>query len=287
MIYNYILSVNLTSFWGKKCAVGNIYFPQKRWKEARLAAFDELEKWLKFHSKDNYPAVLMGDFNMSRYCFNNYIFKYFPTWTVALTYGNVLTYSKGSKSSNIDHILFNRAFAEYFNKSSICDSFFGISDHKPIILSCKKDQSDVFVSSSKKTTWSKHICNTKTRDILTHNYFEILAEDIESHMDELSADEMINKFVETSNNVGKNIKAFIPVKLKSPAFHCPAYVKKLAKARHFYYKSIKPLSNCSNIDSYLNQFSKFNNFCNKIKKIKSKIRAARYKANIIYFFLNA
>ena len=49
----------------------------------------------------------------------------------------------------------------------------------------------------------------------------------------------------------------------------------------FYYKSIKPLSNCSNIDSYLNQFNKFNNFCNRIKKIKSKIRAARYKANII------
>ncbi|ORX86621.1 hypothetical protein BCR32DRAFT_275268 [Anaeromyces robustus] len=72
--------------------------------EARLAAFDELEKWFKFYSKDNYPAVLMEDFNIPRYLLNNYISKNFPTWMVTLTYGNVPTYFYDFKSSYIDHI---------------------------------------------------------------------------------------------------------------------------------------------------------------------------------------
>ncbi|KAG4101686.1 hypothetical protein H8356DRAFT_1653902, partial [Neocallimastix lanati (nom. inval.)] len=43
-IYNYIISVSLTSFWNQKCSIGNIYFPQYRWPEARLNAFSEMEK---------------------------------------------------------------------------------------------------------------------------------------------------------------------------------------------------------------------------------------------------
>ena len=62
--FNYIISVCLTSFWNQKCSIGNIYFPQTRWTEARLNAFSELDKWLRCHNKDNAPAVLMGDFNM-------------------------------------------------------------------------------------------------------------------------------------------------------------------------------------------------------------------------------
>lgn len=65
LIYNYILSVNLNSFWGKKCTVGNIYFPKKRWKDARISAFDELDRWLKHHNKDNLPAILVGDFHLT------------------------------------------------------------------------------------------------------------------------------------------------------------------------------------------------------------------------------
>jgi len=280
LIYNYILSVNLNSFWGKKCSVGNIYFPQKRWKEARITAFDELDRWLKHHSKD--PAILVGDFNMPFNVLNKFISDNHSNWYIANISGNTPTYSKGSRSSCIDHIVFNRALAEYFNKSSICDSFFGISDHKPIIVSCKKDPTDVFVPLHKKTyRWSRHICNTKSHDIISDNSFSILAEDLESNVDEVSADDMVSKFINTSLEVGKNVKAIIPANLKGPAFHCPSYIKRTAEMKHFYYKSIKPLFNCSDIDSYLDQFNKFNEFCKKLKRIKSKFRAARYKANII------
>ena len=53
-IYKYIISVNITSFWSQKCTIGNIYFPQSKWKEERLAAFDELSQWLLFHNRKTF-----------------------------------------------------------------------------------------------------------------------------------------------------------------------------------------------------------------------------------------
>ena len=80
-LYKYIISENITSFWNQKCIIGNIYFLQSKWKEARLVAFDELSQWLRFHKRKNVPTVLVGDFNMSlkkikTYISNNFIKTY-------------------------------------------------------------------------------------------------------------------------------------------------------------------------------------------------------------------
>jgi len=117
--------------------------------------------------------------------------------------------------------------ATHFNKTSVCTSFYGISDHKPIILSCNKVLSDGFIRPAKVSKWSTHICKkTKNSDILSHNYFSILANDLDSHYNSPTADEMVEKFINIANNIGKVIKAFIPTNLKSSAFHCPYYIKK-------------------------------------------------------------
>ena len=92
---------------------------------------------------------------------------------------------------------------------------------------------------------------------------------------------MVHKFIETSNTVGKELKAIVPANLKGPAFHCPQYIKNLSHEKHMAYKNIKPLSESENIDSYLNQFSAFNSLCTTIKKVKRKLRSNLYKANII------
>jgi len=102
-IYKYIISVNITSFWSQKCTIGNIYFPQSKWKEARLVAFDELSQWLRFHNRKNVPTVLVGDFNMSLKKIKTYISNNFPNWYIAPLYGNQFTYAKGTRSSCIDH----------------------------------------------------------------------------------------------------------------------------------------------------------------------------------------
>jgi len=164
-LYKYIISVNITSFWNQKCTIGNIYFPQSKWKEERLAAFDELSQWLRFHNRKNVPAVLVGDFNMSLKKIKTYISNNFPNWYIAPLYGNKFTYAKGSRSSCIDHVIYNEALAAHFNKTSVCTSFYGISDHKPIILSCNKVLSDGFIRPAKVSKWSTHICKTKNLSI--------------------------------------------------------------------------------------------------------------------------
>jgi len=32
---------------------------------------------------------------------------------------------------------------------------------------------------------------------------------------------MVDKFLDTTNSIGKEIKAIVPANLKGPAFHCP------------------------------------------------------------------
>ncbi|OUM58039.1 hypothetical protein PIROE2DRAFT_16799 [Piromyces sp. E2] len=150
--------------------------------------------------------------------------------------------------------------------------FFGISDHKPILFPCNKSFSDDFNKSDKASKWSTHICNTKRSSILSHNYFSVLADELETKSNILTADDMVDKFLNTSEKIGKDINVFVPSKLSSSAFHCPYYIKKLSHE--------KPFSNCANIDEYIDQFNKLHKLCKTLKKVKSKFRSKRYKANI-------
>ena len=60
--YKYIISVNITSFWGTKCTIGNNYVPTVTHKEERTNAFSEITNWIKKHT--NTLSILVGDFNM-------------------------------------------------------------------------------------------------------------------------------------------------------------------------------------------------------------------------------
>ena len=281
LTYNYIVSVNIYSFWSTKCTVGNIYFPQIKWKDARLLAFQELDSWLSSHNNLNHPVVLVGDFNMSFNKIKQYISSHFPEWSVAILKDNNITWSKGTRSSCIDHIIYNKAMSDHVNIITSCNSFQDISDHNPLLFSCKKNHSDGFIKPKKVFKWSRHMCNTKCSDILSHNRFAILAEELSSNNISLSADEMVNSFINTSNSIGKEIKALVPTKLKGPSFHCPFLIKKISHEKHIAYKNIKSLLDCGDIDSYLDQFTKYNKLCRTLKSIKSKFRSNRYKANII------
>ncbi len=212
---------------------------------------------------------------------NKYIVKNFPDWTVANLTGNNTTYSKGNKSSCIDHIIFNKAMSPHVHLSSACSFINGISDHNPIFLSCINNFSDEFIKPKKSSKWSKHICNTQNTNILSHNYFSVLANNLESKYDEISADDMVKEFINTANNIGKEIKVFVPDKLKGPAFHCPYYVKEISIAKHSAYENIKPFSDCISVDAYLDQFTQYHKLCKTLRKVKSALRSNRYKANII------
>jgi len=81
---------------------------------------------------------------------------------------------------------------------------------KDVKSSCKKDPSDNFKKPSKVFKWSKHLCNTKCSSILSHNYFSVLDDELSSNQNNLSADNMVQKFIDTSNAIGKDIKALVP-----------------------------------------------------------------------------
>ena len=132
-----------------------------------LVAFDELSQWLRFHNRKNVLAVLVSDFNMSLKKIKTYISNNFPSWYIASLYGNKFTYAKGTRSSCIDHVIYNEALAAHFNKTSVCTSFYGISDLKPILLSCNKVLSDGFIGPAKVSKWSTHIYKIKNSDILS------------------------------------------------------------------------------------------------------------------------
>eukprot|EP00833_Pecoramyces_ruminatium_P008357 jgi/Orpsp1_1/1182389/evm.model.c7180000081096.1 len=223
-LYKYIISVNITSFWNQKYTIGNIYFPQNKWKEARLIAFNELSQWLRFHNKDNVPAILIGDFNMSLKKITTYISNNFPNWSIAPLYGNVTNLLM---QKVLDHLVLIMLFSIKLWRLTLIRHQFVIHFMTPITYT-------------------------------------------------LTADEMVEKFINTSNNIGKDIKAFIPTDLKGSAFHCPFYIKKLSHEKHIAFQNIKPFFNCENVDKYLEQFNKYEKLCKLIKKVKSKFRSARW-----------
>jgi len=66
----------------------------------------------------------------------------------------------------------------------------------------------------KKKERSTHICYTKCKDILSHNYFSVLVNEFEFKKNNMSADEMVDKFLVSSNKISKSIKVFVPSNLK-------------------------------------------------------------------------
>ena len=57
-----------------------------------------------------------------------YTIKKFPDWTIANLTGNSITYSKGSKSSCIEHIIYNKAMIPHVHLYSACSFANDISD---------------------------------------------------------------------------------------------------------------------------------------------------------------
>ena len=113
--------------------------------------------------------------------------------------------------------------ATHINMTSVCTSFYGISDHKSILLSCNKVLSDGLRRPAKVSKWTTHICKTKNSDILSLNYFLILANDLDSHYNTLTADEMVDliksipkmhhySWIKESKTLYKKIKKYKCVK---------------------------------------------------------------------------
>ena len=155
---------------------------------------------------------------------------------------------------------------EYINQASVCSSFNDLSDHFPIILSCRKMDSEGFTSPSPSSSfrWSSRTCLDKSNDIFSHNLFSVLANDFESS-NNISASSMVSKLLDTADKIGDDIGARIPSKLEGSPFHCPFYIKKLSHLKHTWYKKIKDFSlDMNNLDEFLELNKEYSDLCEKI-----------------------
>jgi len=202
-------------------------------------------------------------------------------WYVLSLSGYSFTWAREGIKSCIDHILVNDQMNKYINKVSVCTSFNDISDHFPLLLSCKKDDSEGFHTPppSKRIKWSSKICKEMKNEIYSNNLFSVLYDEFKNN-EELNSSEMVNKFIDTANNIGDKIKARVPSDLKGTAFHCPYYIKKLSHEKHIAYNKIKKFTlnnELTNIDEFLELNRNYTEICRSIKSIKYNIQSLRYK----------
>ena len=281
--YRYILSVNIFSFWGVRCSLGNIYIPSKKHKDSREKAETDFANWLKNHQ--NNPSAIVGDFNMTKQQLKDLILRISPQWFVMDMVGHQFTWSNGGKNSCIDFIVVNDKLRNYLNIASVCYSFNDISDHLPLILSCKKISPDGFVTPprDKQIKWSNRICRDKREAIFSHNKFTCLLDEFE-HNDNLDSNTMVKKLLDTANKIGDDIQARVPTNLQGSAFHCPAYIKKLSHEKHLFYKRIKNFklrNDLSNLQEFCDLSKEYRVLSDYIISIKRNIRIIRFK-NLIH-----
>jgi len=172
----------------------------------------------------------------------------------------------------------------YINKVSVCSTFNNISDHFPLIISCKKDDSEGFhaPTPSRRFKWSQHMCKEKKDEIFINNYFSILLNEFNDN-EELSSNKMVNKFIETANKVNDKVHARVLCDLKGSAFHCPYYIKKLSHEKHIVFYKIKKFSlgpSLENLDDFLSLFREYKNLCGKVRLIKFSIKSKQFHQSI-------
>ena len=280
--YKYIISVKLISFWGMTCHIGNVYIPSSKHKKARSDAINDINRWLKSNKKK--PAFLVGDFNMTKKQLSSVISNSSQHWSIMDLIGHQFTWSRGGRATCIDHVIINNKLKDYINKVSVCTSFNDLSDHFPLLISCPVTSPDDFITPppSKTVKWSSQVCRQKNNVIFSHNYFSVLVNDLDSD-NSASSSVMLNKFIDTANRVGDNIKARVPADLKGSAFHCPYEVKKLSHEKHLAFMRIKRFrldSNLNNLDEFLELNRAYMETCDYIRSIKSNLRKNRFKKSV-------
>ena len=166
------------------------------------------------------------------------------------------------------------------NKVFVCSTFNDISDHFPLILSCKKDDLEGFhaPTQSRRFKWSQYMRNEKQNEIFSCNYFSIILNEFDDN-EELSSNEMVNKYIETANKVGDKVHDRVPCDLKGSAFHCQYYIKKLFHEKHVAFYKIKKFSlgsNLENLDDFLNLLREYKNICGKVRSIEFSIKSKQF-----------
>ena len=150
--------------------------------------------------------------------------------------------------------------------------FPSVLDHKPLVVYSKKATTDEsFLLPKKFVRWDRHKCLELKKEICHHNKFKIHSEEIGNK--ELSIDCVIEKFINTTNSIAKNLSITSSTEIRKAMFRMSHKIYCLLKVKHVKYKQIKGFKSASDsneftkiVDSYNRLCESFNKKCNKFRK---------------------
>jgi exonuclease III len=202
---------------GKPWILGTVYIPSIR-ELRRTALKDLIDRVRSIQRKEpSTPMVLMGDWNMKKLrvekCLG--LIKGKGTLMKPLDMnGSPKTwhgYQRNREWSSIDHIVVNDSARKWIGKPRV-DRRWSCSDHWPVVGSIRlKDTSPL----DNEEGWTY----PKPRQVIRYNLDKVkeLRYDIPCHnhwkaletLDEVDLDESLEKFIQTSENVAKDLKVIV------------------------------------------------------------------------------
>jgi len=173
--------------------------------------------------------------------------------------------------SDIDHALDNSSMLVKISSAYFVD-YPSVSGHKPLMVYCKKITTDEsFLLSKKFVSWDRYKCLEQKKEICYHNKFEILSEEIGN--EELSIDCVIEKFINITNSIAKDLSITSSTEIRKAMFRMSRKIYCLQKVKHIKYKQIKRYvsENDSNefakiVDSYNRLYESIYKKCNEFRK---------------------
>jgi len=271
--YTYLVSLTTYSLWNhSKCSVGNVYIPTKKHSLQVRYAFSEVFTWLQNHT--NHPSILLGDFNMSTSDLQDKLSNSnLDNWFILPINGSPISWTRGSFSSDIDHALVNSSMLVKISSAYFVD-YPSVSDHKPLMVYCKKIATDEsFLLPKKFVRWDRYKCLEQKKEICHHNKFEILREEIEN--EELSIDCVIEKFINTTNSIAKDLSITSSTEIRKAMFRMSRKFYCLQKVKHIRYKQIKSFVSANDSNEFAKIVDSNNRLCESIHKKCNEFRKKR------------
>jgi len=172
--------------------------------------------------------------------------------------------TRGSFSSDIDHALVNSSMLVKISSTYFVD-YPSVSDHKPLMVYCKKIATDEsFLLPKKFVRWDRYKCLEQKKEICHHNKFEILREEIEN--EELSIDCVIEKFINTTNSIAKDLSITSSTEIRKAMFRMSRKIYCLQKVKHIKYKQIKRYVSANDSNEFAKIVDSYNRLCESIHK---------------------
>ena len=107
--------------------------------------------------------------------------------------------------------------------------------HKPLVVYCKKTTIDEsFLLPKKFVRWDRYKCLDLRNEICDHNKFEILSKELGNK--ELSIDCVIEKFINTTNSIVKDLSIISSKEIRKAMFRMSRKIYCLQSIKHIKYK---------------------------------------------------